>query len=286
MTWIRENKFLAAFFGFMIVGIGGLTFLLLQAKGHFEEVDTEYNSKKQTLSGLEASVPYPYEENLKKYKEQQSELSEAITALEKGESAIQYPLDAVTPEQFQDNLRSAVNAINEKVKDKKSDKTKGVVPDKFGLGFERYLTETPSKDAAPALARELKAIDLVVNELIDSHVDSINSISRKELPEEGAKQAKPAKPSLVVKNVVDINFSCEQGRLRKILNDLMDTKKQFYIVRLIAIKNQKDRAPSKAAPGGPNPQTGQSDKLAYIVGTEKLDVTLRLEILNFNLPQK
>ena len=171
MNWISENKFLAGFFGFMVVGIGGLGFLLYQAMGDYDTVHQEYLQKSQTLSGLRGLVPTRNEENLEKYKAQKTALAAAIHTLEQNVSAIQFPLDAtVTPAGFQDKLRTSVNKV---LADARTNNVK--LPDKFAFGFDQYLTSPPAQAAAVPLDRELKAVEFVVNELVQTKVDSIAS---------------------------------------------------------------------------------------------------------------
>ena len=82
------------------------------------------------------------------------------------------------------------------------------------MGFDRYLTEQPTKEAAPALDRELKAVDFVINELLDSGVQSIAStslINRAPLPEESKRQARSK--DLVTKSVLEISFVADQNNV-------------------------------------------------------------------------
>jgi hypothetical protein len=282
MTWIRENKFLAGFFGFILVAAAGLGFLIYQAYGHFGEVDDNYKQQIEKLNGLQSAVPYPDQGNLNKAKEQQTAYVGNIKNLLQDVAAVQFQMEPLTPEAFQDNLRATVNSVTAKAAPKQ-------LPDKFGLGFERYLTETPRKEAASTLGRELKAVEFIVNELIDSKVESITSVIRPPLPEENGTITPKGKLPLVTKEEFDVTFICEQGRFRKILNELVDTKKQFYIIRLLRVKNQALTSPSKnptgaAAAATPAPGSKDAGGLHYILGTEKLEVTLKLEIVDFNPP--
>lgn len=279
MTWIRDNKFLAGFLGFVIVAAAALGFLIFQAYGHFGEVDENYRNEVQKLNTLQSMAPYPDQQNLNKAKEQQTSYVDNIKNLLQDVTAVQFPLEPLAPEGFQDNLRATVNAVTAKAAPKQ-------LPDKFGLGFERYLTETPRREAAAPLGRELKSVEFIINELIDSKVDSITSVVRPPLPEENGTVTK-GKPPLVTKEEFDVTFISEQGRLRKILNELVDTKKQFYIIRLLRVKNQVLIGPPKNPTGtAAAAAAGSKDASAlhYIVGTEKLEVTLKIEIANFNPP--
>jgi hypothetical protein len=273
MNWIRENKFIAGFLGFVIVAALGLGFLIWQAVGNFGAVDGTYRDQLDQLNALQSQVPFPNQQNLKKYKEQDEDLNTANTALQADLATHEFPLEPMTPEQFQDKLRTAVDEVAEKAKDNKI-----TVPDKFAMGFDRYLTETPNRDAAAPLGRQLTAIEFIINELLDSRIDSISIISRTPLPEESGQ--KPSKNS-VVKHPFEITFVSEQGRFRKVLNDIVSNSKQLYVVRLLQIKNQVDKSPPKVAQNA----AGSDDKhLKYIFGAEKLELVMKLEVIDFASP--
>ena len=270
MNWIRENKFIAAFLGFVIVAALGLGFLLWQAMGNFSTVDEAYKDQLDKLTALQSQAPFPNQQNLKTYKQQDEDLSAANTALMADLATHEFPLEPMTPEQFQDKLRTAVNEVAEKAKDNKI-----TIPDKFALGFDRYLTETPNRDAAAPLGRQLTALEFIINELLDSRIDSITLINRTPLPEESGQ--KPSKNS-VIKHPFEITFVSEQGRFRKLLNDIVSNTKQLYVVRLIQIKNLVDKSPPKVALNAPAPT---DTHLKYIFGAEKLEILMKLEVVDF-----
>jgi len=275
MNWIRENKFLSVFLGFVIAGAGALGFLLFQAMGNYAEVNDAYANQLAQLNTLQALAPYPNKENLDKYKEQKASLNAEITKLKDNLAKYEFPLEPATPEQFQDQLRTAVNSVTEKAKQMGPN----VLPKTFALGFERYLTETPTKDAAAPLSRELKSIEFIVNELLDSKVDSFtHDVNRAPLPEETGQ--KPPPKALLFKHPFEITFVSEQGRFRKMLNDIVSSTKQFFIVRLIQVKNQVDKSPAKIS-AAPVATSGTSTRLTYLFGAEKLEITMKMEIVDF-----
>ena len=282
MNWIRENKFLACFSAIMVVGVGALAFLLISAIGNYDATHNKYTSLTAQLNALQNRQPYPNSQNLEDYQKQTTALATVIENLEQKLSAVQFPLDpTMTPAKFQAKLQATV--IDEITKAKATGVT---LPDKFALGFDRYLTAPPVQAAAAPLERELRAMQFLFDELLDSTgVQSISStppVFRAPLPEEET----GGKPStgLVVKSPVEISFVANPTTVRKILNDLVETNKQFYIVRLVQIRNQGDKELAKT-----DAWKNMKDKagnLQYVLGTEKLEVTLSLEIVNFNPPPK
>lgn len=343
MNWIRENKFLTGFLAVLIVGAVVLGYLLYSAMGENAEVQDRYTAQAAELHRLQTLAPYPSEANLKTMREQKQEVTDAATSLHKTLSEIQLPPQAMTATQFQDTLRTAVSGVAAKAKTNNAK-----LPDKFYLGFDTYQNSLPPERAAAALGSQLRAIELAVNLLLDAKVDSVNALQRTPLPDEGgagasagaAAETRGAGPgaanrggeqrrqggpqaashSLVNKVPFEIEFTADQNRFRKFVNDLVTSKQQFYILRTITVKNQNPTppprfvptaetpeepavampavpAPSAAAqhaPGTPGaaaapgaaPAPGASPAetagaLKFIVGTEKLDVAMRVEIVSF-----
>lgn len=316
MNW-AQNKFIIGFSAAMIVGCGGLGFLTWKAAAEFDAERTTYEEAVAKYNGLRRSPLYPNSENLKKLEEQKGAVVEAASALREKLAAISFPLEAITPEQFQDKLRATVSSVAEKAR---AAGTK--LPDKFYLGFDKYQSQPPRMEAAAPLLRELKVLELVANTLIENKVDAIAPINRSALPEEdgakpaaravpkghaasGAKGAKDAALSgaeLISKFPFEIQFSGEQNRLRRALNDLVKNQKQFLIVRSVEIKNDNDKPTPKgdlnppaapaamdesgaavegAAAPGQAAQPQKDESLHYIVGTEKISMRLHLEMVVF-----
>ena len=291
MNWIKENKFLTVFFGVMLLGASALGYLLISSKANFDEVQANYNTASTELSRLQNLSPYPNESNLKAMLAQKSAYVGSSTRLQESLAALQFPLEPIHPEEYQDQLRKTVDEAVAKA-------GPGVLPAKFYLGFESYQSSPPKGDAAAPLSRELKAIEWLVNALLDAKVHSITDIRRVPIGEETAegkavantKSQKPQKGTNdggVHKNTIEITFTAEQGRVRGALNAIVNSKKQFYIIRSLQIKNEKEKGPLRAGTSGPaTGGTGSSDpsqKLQVIAGNEKLIVTARIEIVDFSV---
>lgn len=304
MNWIKQNTFLAGFIAAMVVGVGVLGFLTMSAMGRYEEVQSEFEAKTAELNRLEGLKPYPEKENLAQFDEQKKEHASAIAALQKSLAENEIPVEPLSPEQFQDRLREAVTRVVTRANEKQVKP-----PEKFYLGFDRYQTEPPRPEAAPLLGRQLKAIELVVTQLVDAGVASINKLDRKPIKEEEDKPKKSATGKagpgektdkgrdLVSAETVELEFSSEQNKFRTFLNALTSSKTQFFIPRLVQIKNEKEAAPSRVEFAGPqaiaaaDPNTppavtdaapGQpAETKKFVFGAEKVDVSIVLEIIDF-----
>jgi hypothetical protein len=328
MNWIKANKFLSGFLAVMLIGVGVLTFLLLSARGKYQEVSEQYETQSTELNRLLSLAPYPDAQNLKLVDAQKKEHLDAMSQLQKNLGAAEIPIEPLTPQQFQDQLRESVSRIVSKA----GARTR--LPEKFYMGFDRYQTEPPRPEAAPILGRDLKAMELVVDHLIENRVIALNRIEREPIPEEagaapgeregstgggpagrGGRSEKAAVPPLVKKHTFEVAFLSDQMNFLSVLNRIVSSSTQFYIPRLLQVKNEKEQGPARdggvaafAAPqnfGGdapPPPAAGGSTDAAnaanapvakpgaaeparkYIVGEENLEVTLRLEIVDFAEP--
>ncbi len=299
MNWIKENKFLAGFLGAMVAGLAVFGFLLYSSWSHYSEVTDNYRRQSAELSRLQKLAPFPNEENLKKLRQQKDAYVLAIVGLQKNLSSMEYPLEPLEPAAYQDILRKTVSAVVEK-----ANKNGVKLPDKFYGGLEVYQT-APPKDAAAAtaLGRELKAIELVVNTLLDCKIDAITSITRTPLPEEGgAKTTGPAAAGgkagpgpLVKKHSFTIGFTADQSSLRRALNEISSAREQFLIVRMLRIKNENEKGPSRGGdasgglPGSLPVASGtgsEPNALKFVVGTEKLNALAVIDIVDFEPPSK
>jgi len=341
MNWIKENKFLAGFLAATFVGVAVLGFLLLSAKGRYEEVSNQYQEQAGELNRLQSLKPFPAPENLKKIEEQRAEHQQTIVGLQKSLATNEIPVEPLTEVQFQDRLRESVTRVTAKAAER------GLkLPEKFYMGFDRYQTEPPRPEAAPLLGRQLKAIELVLMQVIENKGVMLNRIDRPTLPEEdpsrspaptagggpgggGGKQDKDkSDKNLLARYPFEINFTIDQVGFQTVLNRIVSNKTQFFIPRVLQVRNEKTAGPeridpalgaaaSPTAPAAPPPTDAAvaggapaapdaaaasatpaataapgtaaapaapgapAGPLKYIVGEERLEVTMRLELVDF-----
>ncbi len=308
MNWIKENKFLAGLLVVLVLGIGAFGYLILNARGKLAAATEEYERQAAERTRLHNLKPYPSPENVKELVAQKEEATAKIMELHKALAAAQLPVEPMSPAQFQDKLRDSVT----KVKERAGAATAFKDAEKFFLGFDRYETTTPDAAAAPLLGRQLKAIQWLVTRFIENRATEIRELVRDPLPEEGGKareESAPATPAkggkgkvekpsvpLVVPHGIEIKVFGEPSGLRTVLNEIVAAKDQFYIIRSISFLNEKDKAPSRtvAAPAGGEgapadgsaPATSSTPPSGSIVGEEKVELTLRLEMVEFAVVPK
>ena len=321
MDWIRNNKFMAGFLGFMAVGVIVLGYLLYTGYSRYDDVAQQYNKQVSELERLQNLQPFPDAKGLQKFTELRRNYSSAVKTLQMNLAAYEPPPEnpPLTPVQFADKLRKVVEDVTAAAQN-----VGMALPENFYMGFEQYRGSPPDVAAAPLLSQELDAINDLVGLLLKQHVARLTSITRGRLPHEAGGPTAPAAPAangprggkaeaaeeLVVRYPVEILFTAQPSAFHAVLDEVTSAKR-LYILRAVQIKNEMDKAPlrddpSLAVVGGvdqagapaaaeppgtdqngvpvpPLPKKGPAP-LRYVVGLEKLDADLRIELVKIAPP--
>jgi hypothetical protein len=303
MNWFRENPFWSAF----IVIAGGALLLaagfLWWTKGSYEDAMAKYRESAAEQTRLEGGNPYPSAANVGKMK---TYLDNYKTALDKLKAELKTRMlteAPLAPNEFQTRLRQAIirtteNARNNRVK----------LPANFFLGFDEFVSSLPSPEDAPALGQELSQVQLLLNTIIEARVDAITAFHRishpgtatAAAPTPAATPRTPSKPSpgpkLIEQRTVEFAISTSPTAGRRVINQIAAENEQFFIIRAIRVKNQKDKGPPRENAGptapipppnpagaGAAPAATPAGPLNFIVGNEHIDLSARVEIVNFRL---
>jgi hypothetical protein len=305
MSWFRENPFWGAFIaiagGALLIALG----LLWWTKSSFEDAMTTYRASAAEQTRLESGNPYPSQVNVAKMKTYLDEYKKALDKLKAELKTHMLPEAPLAPNEFQTRLRQAIGAVAENAR---SHRVK--LPANFNLGFDEFVSALPSPDDAPALGQELAQIQLLLNMIIEARVDAITAFRR--VPRSAAAPVaspaapttpprgpqKPASaPKLTEQRIVEISLSASPSAGRKAINQISAANDQFFIVRAVYVKNQKDKGPPRENPTGttpavpsipvtgaaPAPATTPAGPLNFIVGNEHIDLSARVELVNFRL---
>src|SRR6478736_8425134 len=257
MNWFRENPFWSAF-----IAIAGGALLLAAAllwwtKGSYEDAMAKYRESAAEQTRLESGNPYPGAANvgkMKNYLENYKTTLDKLKAELKTRVLTEAPL---APNEFQTRLRQAIihtaeNARNNRVK----------LPANFFLGFDEFVSSLPSPEEAPALGQELSKVQLLLNTIIEARVDAITAFHRLShpgtakgtSPAPAATPRTPSKPSpgpkLIEQRTVEFAISASPTAGRRVLNQISADNEQFFIIRAIYVKNQKDKGPPRETAAG------------------------------------
>lgn len=289
MKWVRPNGFPATFpvvFGLLV--IAALVFLW-RAKSGFDDAQTRWNESATELARLQRLTPFPTETNLEKMKTQATEYAAALEKLKADLKTHALPVKAMAPNEFQARLNQARAALSEKAR---AGKVK--LPEPFFLGFEEFAAALPDTAAAPLLGQELAQAELLLNLMIDAHIDAITSF-RRIAPNESIVPAAPppagahkpaaaaAAPSLLERESIEVGFVASPSATRRALNQIATNSQQFYLVRALQILNEKEKGPAREVAGAATAASPAPANAAlnFIVGNEHLQTAARIEMLRF-----
>jgi hypothetical protein len=304
MKWFQQNRALGT-----LLLVSGVCILLgaallywrwsiwSDAKQTFDQAATE-------RTRLQRLDPFPDNAN---YRKLQGYIETYTAALDKFKEQLKSEVEPklpLAPNEFQSRLRLATLAAQDRAR------TNNVkLPDKFQLGFDEFARTMPGTAVAPLLGQELSQIQMLINILLDAKVDSVTAFRRQPLPEEhgalltptpsaargqtvasGAKPGSTPAPTLIQRNIVDVSFKAAPAAARKVLNEIISSTGQFFIIRTLYVHNEKEKGPPRERAASPTPtpaleaspgKPGSAGGLNFIVGNEHIEVSATIEMLRF-----
>ena len=285
MNWFGENRFLGTFGIVFGVAVLGAVLFLFSAKRDWDEAAARFANASTELNRLQRLAPYPSAENLRKMKAYTEDYATALRKLKEELRLRAAPAPPLKPNEFQSRLRLAIDAVTEKARGSKIK-----LPDKFFLGFDEFVAALPDEAAAPLLGQELVQIDWIVNALLEARVDAVTGLRRMrvERGNEAAVKAAPA-PSVKVpeRNAVELTFFSTPAAARKVINHIAGASQHFCIIRQLQVRNERPAGPPREVIGEapvatmPAPASSPAAALNFIVGTEKIETTAKIEIVRF-----
>jgi hypothetical protein len=303
MNWFQQNRLLGMAliaFGICLLVAGSLFY---SARSKWSDARQAFDKAAAERSRLERLDPFPNDANYQKLKVHLENYGAALDKMKEELRKQVVPAPPLAPNEFQSRLRQATIATLNRAH---ANNVK--IPDKFELGFDEFTTTMPKTAVAPLLGQELSQIQMLVNILLDAKVDSVTAFYRAPLPEErgvtptptpkptpvprqktavrGAKSTKLAEsvaiapPALLERNVVDLTFKATPAAARKVLNDIVSSTGQFFIIRTLYVRNEKDKGPPREKTAEANPSPAETG-LNFIVGNEHIEVSARIEMVRF-----
>jgi hypothetical protein len=303
MKWFRENRFLGAFLALLSAATAVAFWFLVSARSDWDEAVNRFDLCAAELKRLERLAPYPNEENLRRI---ETEAKDYATALEKLKGELKthaFPLPPMAPNEFQSRLRLVATGVSARAL---AHNVK--MPDKFYLGFDEFASALPNELAASLLGQELTQVEWLLDTLFEAQIEALTSFHRVPLPQEheGALEsptstppARPgaiASPKVLDRSVVEAAFVSTPAAARKVLNRIAGANEQFLVVRLLHVRNEKEKGPprdvagntagvvavpSPAPAGSPAAKPSAPASLSFIVGNERVEMWMKIEIVRF-----
>ncbi len=300
MNWYRENRFVSRLLAVFGVSLLFAIWFLWRGQSTWRAAATRFRESDVELSRLEQLAMYPNSDNLRQAKADADSYAVALAKMKDELKKYAPSIEHLAPNEFQSHLRLATAAVAEKAR-----AAKIALPEKFFLGFDEFASALPNSLVAPLLGQELKEIEWLFEVLIAARVDALTAFRRTPLREEhGAPipSATPGNtkfgtasiisPEFVDRHLVEMGFTSTPGAARKVLNQISGASEHFVIVRLVHIRNEKEKGPlrevavemadgdgTNAAKGKPPPPAAVN----FIVGNERIEVRAKIELVRFIL---
>jgi hypothetical protein len=290
MNWFQQNRWLAMVliaFGICVLFAG---ILLYSTRARWSDARQAFETAAVERSRLQRLDPFPDDANYRKLKIHLENYGATLDKFKEDLKKEVAPAPPLAPNEFQSRLRQAVIATLNRAR------ASGVkLPDKFQLGFDEFTTAMPKTAVAPLLGQELSQIQMLINILLDARVDGVTSFHRAPLPEEqrlsisltpapspGSKPPRTtaSAPTLLERNVVDLTFKAAPSAARKVLNEIASSTGQFFIIRTLYVRNEKDKGPPREKTAEANPSSNETG-LNFIVGNEHIEVSATIEMVRF-----
>jgi hypothetical protein len=284
MNWYRENRWLGNFLLAFAVAVILALWFLFYAKGAFVEASAQFNEVATERARLEHLNPFPNEDNFHKTQVALENYSGGLNKTKEDLKKLVVSAPPLAPNEFQSRLRQAILSTTERAR---ANRVK--LPENFFLGFDEFATTLPSTAAAPSLGQELGQVELLLNILIDARVDTISDLKRAMPSAESTTSPAPQKamtaaPTVVERAVADLTFTGSPAAMRKVLNQIATSDRQFFIVRALQVRNEQQKGPPREQ-SGPTAATSAAPTnpgaLKFIVGNERLETAAKIELVRF-----
>ncbi len=290
--------------GLPAIGLGlaamGAFVFLFTARGSCTDASARWQRDTAEFDRLQRLSPFPTGENVRKMKAHAEDYAAVVAKVKEALTTRVPPVAPLAPNEFQNRLRHAATSLGQKARGMKTK-----LPENFFLGYEEFTSALPNTAAAPLLGQQLGQVEALVSLVLEARVDAITALRRSALGEEGgvvsAASSPPAgrKPSaggdagskLVERSFVDLSFVSSPAAARRVLNSIAAADHQFFIIRLLQVRNEKDKGPAReataeaSAPGGTAaaPTAAKAPSaLNFIVGNEHVQTSARIEIVRFS----
>jgi hypothetical protein len=298
---------------FGAIGGGALLVALIAlwwTKSNYNTANTEFRASAAEQRQLEGGNPYPSDANVRKMKGHLADYHASLDKLKAELATRVLAPSQLAPNEFQSRLLQAITAVAENAR-----VNRVKLPTNFKLGFDEFVSNLPKTEDAPALGQELAQIQLLLNLIIEARIDAITMFRRaghettssssppplpSPSPTPARSGASPAEQKSIQRRAVEFTIAGSPSAVRKVLNGIASNNDQFFIMRTLHVKNQKDKGPPREGAGtgatpppvaipavnpgatpASSPAATPAGAIQFIVGNEHLDLSAQVELINF-----
>jgi hypothetical protein len=313
MSWIKENKFLATLSGGTLLGAALLAFVGLQGNSKYSKLKESFDTAATEASEFEGQSLYPVPENRDGKSKALENYKQAVGAVQAAfEPFRPKEIKDISPQQFTDRLLAANTEVRSAFEEAGTK-----LPDPFFLGYERYKTSLASGTTTGVLDYQLSSVKNLMLALAKAGASEVKNLYRPNLPEEENLVYTPATGEVARRYPLEITFTGSEKSVRQFFSSISKAQNEFVVIRSLRITNDKKDPPrtsdvkfekaeapasssatgdtggfvfpgqdvKPAAETAAKPMADSSQILSQILGKEKVQVFLRLDLLQF-LPAK
>ena len=317
MSWIKDNKFMVALGGGTLAGAAALVFWGMQGSSRYQAAKDEFDAAAAEAAGFESLALYPKLENQASKRKALDEYRKSLGTLQSSFEAFRTKeLKNATPQDFANSLLAANTEVREAF-----GASGAIVPEAFFAGFEKYKTSLAPAKITGVLDYQLTSIKNVLLALAAAKPTELKNLYRPSLPEEDGQAYTPGASDAARSFPLEVTFVGPEKSAREFLSAISKPENQYVVVRNLRIINEKadppktadakfdapakkevapvdafsggfvlpgDDASSGAAAGTSKPEPKPIDTsriLSQVLGSEKVQVFVRLDVLQF-LPVK
>ena len=278
IRWLKQNWGTVLFAVVFGVVLGLLLWLLDKARDHRSQVEGNLAMQQQQLNELEAKNPFPSNENIQRYRDDQKRIhqfQQAVQTAITNSFALPTEAEIKTDIEFVEQMPKRLAALTFLTQQA------GVrLPDKFNFGFDRYATTLPCRNPPAAgaecervlalLSKQFLVIERLTTLFFTNNVDEIVAIRRTAVePGSGGEDAslpitRDGRAQCTI-TPFELQFACTAAALQGFINDVARDPWLF------AIRNLKVDVPGGAL-GVTAMKHGES---------RRVSVTVRVDLLEF-----
>jgi hypothetical protein len=320
MSWIKDNKFMAVLGGSTLIGVILLYFVGSQGAKRYTEAKEKFDAAATEAAGFERLALYPKPENRDQKRKAIDEYRKSVDSIQNAFAPFRpEELKNISSQEFTNNLLAANAETRKAFEDAGT-----LVPEPYFVGFENYKTSLAPDKITGVLGYQLTAVKKLMLDLAKSAPSELRNIHRPNLPEENGQAYTPSDTAVARSFPLEITFVGPEKSAREFLSAITKPEGQYAVIRSLRITNEKKDPPraadakfekpaaAPAAAGGADafsggfvlpgdeaaapapeqpaattaPKAADSSRiLAPVLGDEKVQVFVRLDVLQF-LPVK
>jgi hypothetical protein len=240
MNWIKSNPFVSGLAGITLLLCGILYFLASKWGTQYAETKAGFDEAYLGVNTAEGIPLYPTADLRDGKSKALTEHRAALGDLTKLFDVYRpEKTENISPQAFTDRLLAA----NEQVTTAFGETS---LPENFFLGFETYRSQLAKPDATGTLLHQMDGIKAALMGLAEARPSALLKVLRVAVPEEEGGKFQPGPNDVARFFSCEVTFKGSEQSARDFLNALGATNSNYFIIRTLSFKNQRETPPKVA----------------------------------------